>query len=157
MDMEDKIMKNFLTNVAVNTLLQICIKMWGRSNQKDHAAFVRIFLESQIHDQWTTGKYKILEDPNHIDQLRWRSAEKNGSDWGSYVSGRNELRDKDHIDDEERCKAYSKQAKRLSRKVLKKRSGRFLNCCIVSDSGAVRVGSSQWRPKVALSSYHDRQ
>ena len=105
-------------DVAVNNLLGAALSFWNLILPGIQPPFARIFSESQILSQWAMRDLDVLSSPYHLDQLRYQWALKDGGEWGGYLQGREVLTAHGIINDKGIYKAYKKDAKELSTKVL---------------------------------------
>jgi len=118
-------------DVAVDSLLDSCVKMWHELDPNTPAPFARVYSAGQIKAQWSAGDLSTLEHPYHIDQLRHQLASQNREAYASYLRGREELKEHGNIADEEVHKAYSKQCKSMNKYILGT-SVRVVFCTVAS-------------------------
>ena len=116
----------------MDELLDSAVKMWRRFDSEGKIPFARIYSETQIQSQWAAGETDLLNSPYHLDQLRFRLAQSNSSQWQAYLTGRNELMTDGVISSEDIHKGYSKQAVALSHQVLDSDAVQVVFCTVAS-------------------------
>lgn len=117
---DEKFVGTAMANVAVDSLMDACIKLWRRTEPNVPPPFARVYSEAQIESQWLAGDHDFLSGEFHLDQLRFKRAQQNPARWDAYLAGRREMQEYGRMMYEEPYKAYNKQAKLLSAEVLDK-------------------------------------
>ena len=102
----------------MDALLEACIKMWRKFAFDGDLPFARFYTETQILSQWAMDDHATLDNSCHIDQLRFRQAQKDPEAWSDYLGGRAQFKETGMISDEDSYKAYAKQARMLTRQLL---------------------------------------
>lgn len=126
----EKIVATAMANVAVDSLLASCVKLWRKFDKDGPIPFIRVYSESQILSQWASEDMVTLSSPYHIDSLRNQLAISLGMD--AYLDGRKELETYGTIIDPELYKGYAKDCKNLNEQLLDRGSFRVVFCTITA-------------------------
>ncbi|KAI4117037.1 MAG: hypothetical protein LQ338_007619 [Usnochroma carphineum] len=73
---DEKVAGVTTANVAVDTLLNSCMKMWQELEPDTPISFIRVYSESITFSQWAARDLDRLNSPYHIDFLRSQLAVK---------------------------------------------------------------------------------
>ncbi|KAL8721556.1 MAG: hypothetical protein Q9181_007682, partial [Wetmoreana brouardii] len=114
----ERIAATAMTHVAVDQLLERCVKAWQARNPNVPAPFLRLYSEAQIVAQWAAGDHECLQSPFHIDQRRYELACENEQQWSGYLGGREQLKTTGCLASKDAYDAYVKQARLLGQQLL---------------------------------------
>ncbi|KAL8868274.1 MAG: hypothetical protein Q9174_005095, partial [Haloplaca sp. 1 TL-2023] len=117
-------------DVAVDRLLESCVKRWNKTHPDKCAPFVRVYSETHIRKTFASREFQSLRAPNHLEELRYQLALVDAGAYPNYLRGRQEQEEFGRITDEKLFKAYAKEAKVLARQVLE--SSRAVFCTTAS-------------------------
>ena len=129
-DAAEKIVATAMANVAVDSLLASCVKVWRKFDKDGPIPFIRVYSESQILSQWASEDMETLSSPYHIDTLRNNLAISLGRD--GYLTGREELETYGTIVNPEIYKAYAKDCRDMNERLLDQESFRVVFCTITA-------------------------
>ena len=117
MSTSEKILCSAPANVALESLLQRCIKECKSLGMTD-LPFVRIWSLSQIKAQYSNKEYEVLTQPYHIEALRLNLAWSNGRKWADYLARHKLLMDQGVINNKKILDDWNDDAKDLTRLVM---------------------------------------
>ncbi|KAL8894085.1 MAG: hypothetical protein Q9192_004631 [Flavoplaca navasiana] len=105
-------------NVAVDALLDSCVKLWKLMAPGIDPPFVRGFSEGMIFKQWADGETAKLKSPYHLHLRRQKMAAVKPKTFSGYLKGCRELEQFGRIDSPETMELYLEDARTLTRQVL---------------------------------------
>ena len=114
----EKIVACGIANVAVDALYRKCVAAYRKLGLKGDIPFVRLYSESQIMGQYAAGDFVTLDDPNHIESLRYKLAKQNQDRFAAWLKARDELRRFGSLNNEKVYEDYSRQNHTLSQRIL---------------------------------------
>lgn len=127
----EKIVACAVANVAVNAIYRKCVEAYRKLHPKADIPFVRLYSTSQIQSQYAAGELTTLDDPNHIECLRFRLAQQDQDRFRSWLQARDELRAFGILKHEDHFKAYNSQGDLLSRTILENHT-RVVFCTVTA-------------------------